>query len=348
MLPQSWPSPTPIHAPCPHRSKPPLISVVIPVFNEQAVLQECHNRLTRVMDRLPVRTEIIYIDDGSSDETLQILQELRKRDSRVCILELSRNFGKEAAMSAGLDHADGDAVIVMDADLQDPPEFIPRMLEEWSRGHDVVYLRRRSRQGESVPKKICAYVYYRLLNRLSRIKIPEDVGDFRLLSRCAVVALRRLPERNRYMKGLYAWIGFSQKELVFDRDSRAAGYTKWGFRSLLNLSLDGLTAFTTAPLKLASYLGLLVSGGAFAYGIWIIAKTLLYGETVSGFPTIMVVMLCLGGVQLMAIGVLGEYLGRMFMENKQRPLYLIKQHLPAEAMQGVNDKIEMDVPSHVR
>lgn len=347
MLPQPWPTST--LAPSSHlnRFRLPLISVIVPVFNEQAVLHECHQHLVRVLDSLHARTEIIYVDDGSTDETPQILEEFRRRDARVAILELSRNFGKEAAMSAGLDKADGDAVIIIDADLQDPPECIPLMLNEWSRGHDVVYMRRRSRQEESILRKLCAYGYYRLLNRLSRIKIPEDVGDFRLLSRCAVLALRQLPERSRYMKGLFSWIGFSQKELVFNRDPRAAGHTKWKLGSLLTLSLDGLTAFTTAPLKFASYLGLLVSGSAFTYGIWIVAKTLLYGETVRGFPTIMAAMLFLGGVQLMAMGVLGEYLGRMFMESKQRPLYLIKRHLPAEARQGVNGKAEMNEPSHV-
>lgn len=324
---QSWPTPIPIT--CSSQSKPPFISIVVPVFNEESVLQEFHHRLIQVLDDLPMRVEIIYIDDGSCDQTPQILDALRQQDTRVCLLELSRNFGKEAALSAGLDYADGDAVIVMDADLQDPPELISRMLDEWSAGYDVVTMRRRSRQGESFAKKLCAYLYYRLLNRLSRIKIPEDTGDFRLLSRCAVVALRRLPERNRYMKGLFAWIGFSQKELLFDRESRAAGQTKWKFGSLLVLSLDGLTAFTTAPLKLASYLGFLVSFGAFFYGVWIAVSTLLFGEIVRGYPTIMIVMLFLGGVQLMAMGVLGEYLGRMFMENKQRPLYLIKRHFPA-------------------
>lgn len=314
-----------------------LISVVVPVFNEEITIRESHQRLARALDDLKVNGEIIYVDDGSADQTTSLLKEIRETDARVCIIELSRNFGKEAAMSAGLDQAHGDAVIVMDADLQDPPELIPLMYEEWLRGYDVVYMKRRSRAGETAFKKFTAHTFYRLLNKLSRVKIPADVGDFRLLSASAVAALRRLPERNRYMKGLFAWIGFPQKELLYDRDARVGGRTKWKLGSLVALSLDGITSFSTAPLRIASLMGVLSASVAFLYGMWVVTKTLLFGEIVRGYPTMMVIILFLGGIQLIAIGVLGEYLGRMFMETKQRPLYFVKQLLPAQVARGVKD-----------
>lgn len=325
----------------PSRQDSSTISVVIPVYNEEDIIRECHRRLSCVLDGLDMGAEIIYVNDGSSDKTLQILREIHKTDFRVCILELSRNFGKEAAMSAGLDHANGDAVIIMDADLQDPPELIPLMLIEWRRGYDGVYMKRTSRKSETAMKKLTAYVFYRLLRSFSPTNIPADVGDFRLLSRPEVEALKRLPERTRYMKGLFSWIGFSQKELFYERESRAGGCSKWKFHSLLSLSLDGLTSFSITPLKLASYMGLLAAGGAFFYGLWIVAKTLLFGEVVRGYPTMMVVILFLGGIQLIAIGILGEYLGRMFMESKQRPLYLLKRVLPAKTLDNSRNSTEI-------
>lgn len=308
-----------------------LISVVIPVFNEEDVLLICHRRLSSVLETLETKAEILFVNDGSTNQkTPPMLEAICRSDPRVSVLELSRNFGKEAAMSAGLDHANGEAVIIMDADLQDPPELIPMMVSEWQQGYESVYMRRRSRKGETVIKKLTAYLYYRLLNKLSPIHIPADVGDFRLLSRRAVEALKQLPERTRYMKGLFSWIGFSQKELLYDRESRAAGSTQWKYRSLLRLSLDGLTSFSTTPLKLASYMGFIAAGGSFLYGLWVVIKTLFLGEAVRGYPTMMVVILFLGGIQLITIGILGEYLGRMFMESKQRPLYLLKNPKPSE------------------
>jgi len=307
-----------------------VLSVVVPVYNEEDVLREFHARLARVLDPLPMTAEIVYVNDGSSDGTLALLQALREADPRIAILDLSRNFGKELALTAGLDYACGDAVVVIDADLQDPPELIPDMLSEWQKGYDVVYMQRRSRRGETWLKRFTAFAFYKVMSRLGQIPIPENVGDFRLLDRRAVLALRRLREENRFMKGLFAWIGYAQKALPYDRDERFAGSTKWNYLRLWRLSLEGITSFSTTPLKLASYLGMLTAGGAFLFGVWIVVKTLLFGEPVRGYPTMMVVILFLGGVQLIAIGILGEYIGRMFMETKRRPLYLLKAEIPAD------------------
>lgn len=307
-----------------------MLSVIVPVYNEESVIGEFHGRLATVLDGLSMTAEVIYINDGSDDKTLDILNAMRQQDERICILDLSRNFGKELAMTAGLDYACGDAVVVIDADLQDPPELIPDMLNEWQRGYDVVYMKRRSRKGETWFKRFTAYGFYKLIGKLGKVRIPENVGDFRLMDKRAVKALCRLREENRFMKGLFAWVGYSQKALLYDRDERFAGETKWNYFRLWTLSLEGVTSFSTAPLKLASMMGLLIAGGAFFYGVWIIIKTVLYGDPVQGYPTMMVVILFLGGVQLITTGILGEYLGRMFMETKRRPLYLLKGHVLAK------------------
>jgi glycosyltransferase involved in cell wall biosynthesis len=304
------------------------LSVVVPAYNEQEVLPEFHRRLAAVLDGLAVRAEIVYVNDGSSDSTWALLNTLRESDARVALVDLSRNFGKEIAMSAGLDHANGDAVVVIDADLQDPPELIPDMLRAWAEGFDVVLMRRKSRAQESWLKKATARAFYRAIGRMGTIDIPENVGDFRLLSRRAVAALRRFPERSRFMKGLFAWIGFPCREIEYDRDGRYAGETKWNYWRLWNFALEGITSFSVVPLKAASYVGFATALTAFAYGVYVIAKTLLYGDPVRGYPTLIVVVLFLGGLQLMALGIIGEYLARMFIEVKQRPLYLIQSCLP--------------------
>lgn len=304
------------------------LSVVVPVFNEEAVLPEFHRRLAAVLDALPAEAEIIYVNDGSSDRTMHLLAELRGADARVAVIELSRNFGKEIAMSAGLDHAQGDAVIVIDADLQDPPELIPEMVRVWQAGHDVVLMRRRSRAGEEWLKRASARAFYKTIMRLGSIRIPENVGDFRLLSRRAVAALRRFPERSRFMKGLFAWIGFPCHEIEFDRAGREAGNTTWSYWRLWNFAIEGITSFSALPLKMASYFGCAAALVSFLYGIVVITKTILYGEPVRGYPTLVVLVVFLGGIQLMALGIIGEYLARMFIEVKQRPLYLVQQHLP--------------------
>ena len=314
----------------------PAVSVVVPVYDEEDVLGAFHERLAAVLDRVALSAEIVYVDDGSRDGTMEILRKLRARDGRVGIVALSRNFGKEVALTAGLDHATGDAVVVIDADLQDPPELIPDMIAKWREGHDVVYARRTSRQGEGPIKRTTSWLFYRVLQRVSRVRIPEDTGDFRLLSRRAVEALGRLREQHRYMKGLYSWIGYDQVEVRYRRDPRHAGRTKWRYWTLWNLALEGLTGFTTGPLKAATYLGLITATVSLAYGAYIVLKTLRHGDPVAGYPSLMAAVLFLGGVQLISIGIIGEYLARMFDEAKRRPLYLVKIHERA-AIAGPRD-----------
>lgn len=305
------------------------LSVVIPVFNEEEVLRAFHRRLVAVLSVIEGGWEIIYVDDGSTDATGLILKELQTVEPAVGVVRLSRNFGKEAAMSAGLRLARGKAVVVIDADLQDPPELIPDMLNAWRQGADVVNLRRRSRSGETWLKKMTARLFYRIINQLSEVVIPENVGDFRLLSRRVVATLNQFSERNRFMKGLFAWVGYAQVTLDYDRQPRAAGKTKWHYRKLWNFALEGITSFSIAPLKLATYAGFVSAAAAFLYALNFLIKTLTVGEPVRGFPTLIVTILLLGGMQLMATGILGEYMGRLFMECKRRPLYLIDDYQPA-------------------
>lgn len=303
--------------------------MIVPLLNEEEVLHALHQRLAHALQTTGVSWEILYVDDGSTDSTPQLLQRLQASNAGVSVVRLSRNFGKEAAMTSGLRLARGEAVILMDADLQDPPELMPQMLQAWRDGADVVNMRRRVREGETWFKKATAHGFYRVINRLSEVKIPEDVGDFRLLSRRAVDALNQLPERNRFMKGLFAWIGYPQATLEYNRQPRAAGQTKWHYLKLWNFALEGITGFSLAPLKLATYTGLISALGAFAYAGLFLFKTLFHADPVRGFPTLIITMLLLGGLQLMAIGILGEYLGRLFVETKQRPLYLIESFHPA-------------------
>ena len=302
------------------------LSVVVPAFNEQEVLPEFHRRMAAVLAGIPGRCEVVYINDGSRDTTLQVMLDLRARDARVCIVDLSRNFGKEIALTAGLDYARGEAIVVIDADLQDPPELIPQMIQQWEEGYDVVFAKRTLREGETWFKKATAKIYYRIMQRVSRVDVPSDTGDFRLLSRRALNALKQLREHHRFMKGLFAWIGYPSKAVLYRRDSRFAGETKWNYWNLWTLAIEGFTSFTTAPLKVATYVGVLVAFSSFLFALFIIYKTLVYGNSVTGYPSLMVVVLFLGGMQLMALGIIGEYLGRMFMETKQRPLYLIKDY----------------------
>jgi glycosyltransferase involved in cell wall biosynthesis len=300
-----------------------MLSIVIPCYNESSGLFQLHSRLCAVLKNADISTEILYINDGSIDDTVDILNVLQSRDGRVGIIDLSRNFGKEVALTAGIDHARGDAIIVLDADLQDPPEYIPEMLENWRAGFDVVAMKRSDRSSDTFFKRVTAMWYYRILSGISPVRIPENVGDFRLISRRAADALKRLPERNRYMKGLFAWIGFSYVEIPYRRDPRYAGDTKLSFLKLLGLALDGITSFSISPLRIASAVGALIAIGALLFGVAMLTKTLLFGESVAGFPTLIVTMLFLGGTQLLAIGLLGEYVGRLLMESKQRPLYFL-------------------------
>lgn len=299
------------------------LSVVIPVYNEEEGLSALHQRLSTVLDGLGCTAEVVYIDDGSRDRSAAMLRELAASDPRVLVLGLSRNFGKEIAVSAGIDYAHGDAVVVLDADLQDPPELIGKMLEQWRAGADCVLMKRASREGETWLKKTTSSWFYRLLRKIGDVEIPRDVGDFRLMSRRAVDALRRCQERTRYMKGLFAWIGFPTVTLTYERDARHAGTSKWNYWRLWNLALEGITSFSTAPLKIASYVGLFVALGAFGYSASVFIKALLWGDPVPGYPSLMMVVLFLGGTQLLALGIIGEYLARIFVEVKQRPLYLV-------------------------
>jgi polyisoprenyl-phosphate glycosyltransferase len=313
-----------------HAASETLLSIVVPAYNEQEVLPTFHQRLCAVLDSIMVDFEVLYVNDGSTDDTLDVLHRLQDSDPRVAIIDLSRNFGKEIALSAGLDHAKGHAVVVIDADLQDPPELIPEFLASWADGYDVVYGKRVSREGETAVKKATAYLFYRLIQKVSRVSIPRDTGDYRLLSRRAVDALKRLREQHRFMKGLFAWIGYSQKAIPYRRDARYAGTTKWNYWKLWNFALEGITSFSIAPLKVATYLGLMTAVVAFGYAAVVIFKKLAYGDPVPGYPSLIVVVLFLGGIQLISLGIIGEYLGRMFDESKQRPLYLIKDYEPAK------------------
>jgi glycosyltransferase involved in cell wall biosynthesis len=308
----------------------PSISVVAPAYNEQEVLGEFYRRVSAVLTGIGCEYEIVLVNDGSRDNTLALMHALRIRDPRVTVIDLSRNFGKEIALSAGLDHTKGDVVVVLDSDLQDPPELIPQMLDIWREGYDVVYGKRTIRDGETWFKKTTAMYFYKLIKQVSRVDIPEDTGDFRLMSRRAVVALSQLREEHRFMKGLFAWIGFPAAAFPYRRDPRAAGITKWNYWKLWNFALEGITSFTVAPLKVSTYVGLFVAVLALLYAVVVIWKALVYSDPVRGYPSLMTVILFLGGVQLISVGVLGEYVGRIFNEVKRRPLYLLNQLLDSE------------------
>ena len=301
------------------------LTIVIAAFNEEASLPEMHRRLGVVLDGLEAQATVLYVDDGSRDGTWQVLQTLAADDPRVQLLRLARNFGKELALTAGLDHVETDAALVIDADGQDPPELIPQFVAKWREGFDVVYGTRTRREGESWFKRFTAAAFYRVMSRLSHTPIPPDTGDFRLMSRPVLDALRQLRERQRFMKGLFTWVGFRQVSLPYERAPRLAGGSKFNYWRLWNLALEGITSFSTVPLRLATYVGVLTALGAFAWGLWIVARTVLWGDPVEGWPSLMTVMLFLGGVQLVALGIIGEYLGRLYLEVKQRPLYLVAE-----------------------
>jgi len=303
-----------------------ILTIVVPAYNEEKVLPEFHKRVSRVINEIGMPTEILYINDGSTDQTLEIIKGFPSDTHIISYINLSRNFGKEIAMSAGLDFARGEAVILIDADLQDPPELMVELVKQWQEGYDNVYAQRLERAGEGFIKKATAHMFYRTIQKMTRIKIPEDTGDYRLLSRRAVEALKQFKEQHRFMKGLFAWIGYPQTAVPYKRDPRFAGETKWNYWHLWNFAIEGITSFSTAPLKISTYFGLLTALFAFFYGAFIIIKTLLYGDPVPGYPSLVVIVLFLGGVQLMSIGAIGEYLGRMFDETKKRPLYLVESY----------------------
>jgi glycosyltransferase involved in cell wall biosynthesis len=306
----------------------PEFSVVVPAFNEAEGLTHFHRRLVTVMEATGT-WEVLYIDDGSNDTTREMVEYLRRDDPRIALISLSRNFGKEIATTAGLDHARGEAVIVIDADLQDPPEVIPDLVAAWRLGFDMVCAQRRKREGDTALKKLTARVFYRLMRNAGHVRLPEDTGDFRLMSRRVVEAACKLREQHRFMKGLFAWIGFPTTTVLYDRAPRDAGHTKWNYWKLWNFALEGITSFTLMPLKIATYLGLVVALVSVAFGTQVIVKTLMFGNPVAGYPSLITVILFLGGIQLMTLGVIGEYLGRVFDETKRRPLYLVERFLPS-------------------
>jgi len=304
----------------------PLISLVAPFFNESAVVDIYYQRVTAVLEAIPdTRFELVCVNDGSRDNTLELLQCLAERDARVRVVDLSRNFGKEAALTAGLDHASGDIVIPIDADLQDPPELIPSMLAHWRQGYEVVLARRSDRSSDTFLKRATAALFYRLHNRISDIDVPEDVGDFRLMDRAVVEALQRLPERRRFMKGLFAWVGFRTITVDYARRERVAGTTKFSGWKLWNFALEGITSFSTAPLRVWTYFGFVVALAGFSYALFIIFRTIVLGIDVPGYASLLTAVLLLGGIQLAGIGMIGEYIGRIYMETKQRPVYLVRR-----------------------
>jgi glycosyltransferase involved in cell wall biosynthesis len=301
-----------------------LISVVVPVFNEIDVIDTCYRRLTDVMQGMEgFGYELVFVDDGSKDDTHARLMEFHRQDPHLKIIKFSRNFGHQIAVTAGIDEAAGDAIVVIDADLQDPPEVIPQMVARWQQGYDVVYGIRKRRVGEGRLKLITAAAFYRLLRRFTNIEIPVDVGDFRLMSARAAAELRKLREKDRFVRGLVSWIGFRQTGIPYERDSRLAGETKYPFSKMFKFALDGITSFSNLPLKLASWLGYLASFLAFIYLLSVFVQRAM-GYTVEGWATIMVAMLFLGGVQLICIGIIGEYIGRIFNEIKARPMYVVE------------------------
>ncbi len=306
------------------------LTVVVAAFNEAEALPALHPRIAAVLDgmRDEVEGRVLYVDDGSRDGTWEVLQGVASGDARVSLLRLSRNFGKEAALTAGLDRVGEGAALILDADGQDPPELIPRFVAKWREGFDDVHGTRVQREGETWLKKASAHAFYRVMQRLSKTPVPADTGDFRLLSPRALAALRQLRERHRFMKGLFGWIGFEQAAIPYQRDARMAGASKFSLWRLWNFALEGITSFSTAPLRLATYLGVATALLAFLYGLWVVLKALLWGDRVAGYPTMMSVILFLGGVQLVALGMIGEYLGRLYEESKRRPLYLVDSWRP--------------------
>ncbi len=314
-----------------------LVSIMIPCFNEQYSLTSLYDALVKVIDGIPDYSfELFFINDGSSDDTLSIIKEFHESDGRVSYVDLSRNFGKENAMLSGFDYVKGNCVIIMDADLQDPPELIPELLHWWEQDYDDVYAKRIDRGEESWLRKKLSLLFYAILDRSTRFPVLKNVGDFRLLDRKCIDALKLLRENERYTKGLFCWIGYKKKEVTFNRGNRVAGHSNWSFSSLFNLAIEGLTSFTTAPLRFATITGFVIAFGAFAFLVYYLTKTLLFGDPVQGFTTLVCIMLFLGGVQLISIGLLGEYVGRIFNETKNRPTYLIREYEPGKKLNDNN------------
>lgn len=314
------------------RPEDPLISIVVPVFNEEESIVLFLDTIHLVFKPNNLRYEVIFVNDGSGDNTLSVLQSLLTIHDNIKIINLSRNFGKEIALSAGIDYASGDVVVPIDVDLQDPPELILKFIEYWRKDYDVVYGVRVSRKHDNLFKRITSTWFYRIFNKLSHVKVPENAGDFRLIDRKVVEVLRQLPERNRFMKGLFSWVGFKSISVPYERPPRAVGITKWNQWSLWNFALDGIVSFSTLPLRVWTYVGLIVASLSFSFGIYIIVRTLFYGIDLPGYASLLTTILFLGGIQLLSIGILGEYIGRLFIEVKGRPLYIIESVYPLELL----------------
>ena len=303
------------------------VSIVICAYNEEEAIPKLYERLSEIINKIKnYEFEILFINDGSKDRTLEIIKELRKNDKRVCYVDFSRNFGKEIAMIAGLDYATGDSLIFMDADLQDPPELIPEFIKYWEEGYDDVYGRRKTRTGESFLKKFTSKMYYKILQKSTRIEIQKDTGDFRLLDRRCVNALKKLRESQRNTKSMFSWIGYNKKEVLYDRPPRVAGKTKWNYMKLIDLAVDGITSFTTSPLRLSTFISIPTFIVLLAYFIYVVVKSFVVNEPIQAYQAIILLILFFSAIQILLFGIIGEYLGRIFKETKNRPLYLVNEY----------------------
>ena len=303
------------------------ISIIIPAYNEEESLPILYERLSKLMEAMnSYEFEILFINDGSKDKTIEIIKSMREKDNRICYVDFARNFGKEIAMIAGLDYATGDCVVFMDADLQDPPELIPELVKYWEEGYDDVYAKRRSRKGETWLKKFTSKLYYRVLQHVTKVEIQEDTGDFRLLDRRCVNALKKLRESQRNTKSMFSWIGYKKKEVLYDRDPRIAGSTKWNYAKLMDLAIDGITSLTTSPLRISTFIAIPTFMVLFVYFIYVIAKSIIIHEAIQAFQAIILLILFFSGIQILLFGIIGEYLGRIFNETKNRPLYLVNEY----------------------
>lgn len=303
------------------------ISIIIPAYNEQESLPILYERLTKLMENLNnYEFEVLFVNDGSKDKTIEIIKELREKDTRICYVDFARNFGKEIAMIAGLDYATGDCVIFMDADLQDPPELVPELVKYWEEGYDDVYAKRKSRKGETWLKKFTSKMYYKVLQHVTRVEIQEDTGDFRLLDRRCVNALKKLRESQRNTKSMFSWIGYKKKEVLYDRDPRVAGTTKWNYGKLMDLAIDGITSLTTSPLRISTFIAIPTFIVLFGYFVYVIAKCFVVDQPIQAYQSIILLILFFSGIQILLFGIVGEYLGRIFNETKNRPLYLVNEY----------------------
>ena len=303
------------------------ISIIVPAYNEEESLPYLFERLNKLMDEVKqYEFEILFVNDGSKDKTYELIKQYRAKDQRYCYVDFSRNFGKEIAMMAGLDYATGDCVIFIDADLQDPPELIPELIKYWEEGYDDVYARRRSRDGETFLKKFTSKMYYKILQKMTNVEIQRDTGDFRLLDRRCVNALKKIRESQRNTKSMFSWIGYKKKEVLYDRDARVAGKTKWNYMKLIDLAIDGITSFTTSPLRIATWVAIPTFMMLFVYFVYVIVKCIITGVMMQAFQAIIILILFFSGVQILLFGIVGEYLGRIFNETKHRPLYLVNEY----------------------